>query len=347
MKTIFALGMLATTAALPTGLRAETLNLLIWEEYISENVLARWTEETGVEVRQIFFDNGEDRDRLIADPNADIDLAILNENISALYSRNGMLVEVTEETVPSTGNSIERWRERCFGHGVPYFWGTLGIVYRTDKLQTPPTSWTDILDPAPHLSGHIAMLSTYDDILTPPLILAGKSASTVNEAEMRDAFETLKRQIPFVRTYDYIVTSVQDASLADDLHMALAYSGDQFILNDMTSHTWKYALPEEGSVLWVDCLAAMEKSPRRDIAVRFLNFINQADVAAQNASDLSTSSANAAALPLLPAEMRDNPEIYPSEETIAASQFYSEYPASVIQLRKRILSAILSIHDAR
>lgn len=347
MKSIFALGILAATTALPTGLRAETLNLLIWEEYISENVLRRWTDETGVEVRQIFFDNGEDRDRLIADPNADIDLAILNENISALYSRNGMLVEVTEETVPSAGNSIGRWRERCFGHGIPYFWGTLGIVYRADKFETPPTSWTDILDPAPHLSGHIAMLSTYDDILTPPLILAGKSASTVNEAELKDAFETLKHQIPSVKSYDYIVTSVQDTSIGGELHMALAYSGDQFILSDITSQTWKYALPEEGSVLWVDCLAAMERSPRRDLAVRFLDFINQPDVAAQNAGDLSTSSTNAAALPLLPTEMRDNPEIYPSEETIAASQFYSEYPASIIQLRKRILSAILSIHDSR
>lgn len=347
MKRILTLALLAAAALAPAGARAETLNLLIWEEYISDDVLARWTEETGVEVRQIFFDNGEDRDRLIADPNADIDLAILNENISSLYSRNGKLVEVTPQTVPSSVHSVQRWADRCSGHGIPYFWGTLGIVYRTDKFATPPGSWTDMLDPAPELVGHIAMLSTYDDLLSPSLIMAGKSVSTENEDDLKGAFEMLKGQAPAVRTYDYIVTSVQDESMGEDLYMGLAYSGDQFTLADITGHDWAYALPREGSVLWVDCLAAIASSSRRDLAVRFLDFINQPDIAAQNARELRTSSANVAAMALLPREMVENQEIYPPEATIEASHFYHEYAAPIIQLRKRITSALLSIHDAR
>ncbi|MFC3073500.1 polyamine ABC transporter substrate-binding protein [Shinella pollutisoli] len=347
MKSMFLLGMLVAAVAAPTSLRAETLNLLIWEKYISDNVLKRWTEETGITVRQIFFDNGDDRDRLLADPNSDIDLAILNENITGLYSRQGMLVEVSERTVPSARHSVARWRERCFGYGIPYFWGTLGIVYRADKVETAPVSWADLLAPPKSLAGHVAMVSTYDDLLTPPLIMAGKSASTENEEELKAAFEMLKAQAPSVGTYTYIVTSSQDAAIGDDLHMALAYSGDQFTLSDVTSHPWKYVLPKEGSVLWVDCLGANANSPRRDLAVKFLDFINQPDVAAQNALDLSMPTANASAIPLLPAEMRDDREIFPAEETVAASQFYKEYPASVIQLRKRIVSAVMSIHDTQ
>lgn len=347
MKAIIVAGLVLAGTALPSGLHAETLNLLIWEKYISDQVVERWTAETGIAVRQIFFDDGGDRDRLMADPNADIDLAILNENISSLYSRNGMLVEVSPETVPSIDNSVPRWRERCAGYGVPYFWGTLGIVYRPDKVATPPTSWTDLLAPAADVSGHVAMQSTYDDLLTPPLILAGKSISTDDNDDLKAAFETLKSQAPFVKTYDYVITASQDASIADELYMALAYSGDQFTLDEITPHNWTYVLPKEGSVLWVDCMAVNAKSPRRDLALKFLDFINQPDVAAQNAIDLSMPTANAAAVPLLPAEMRDNPEIFPPEQTIAASQFYSEYPAAIIQLRKRIVSSVISIHDAR
>ncbi|MGB3386454.1 MAG: hypothetical protein WBA88_00580 [Pseudaminobacter sp.] len=94
--------------------------------------MEKWIAETGVTIRQIFFDGGDDRDRLLAGPNTDIDLAILNENVTALYSRNGKLTEVSERTVPSVENSVPRWLERCSGYGLPYFWGTLGIVYRTD-----------------------------------------------------------------------------------------------------------------------------------------------------------------------------------------------------------------------
>ncbi|MCX8995986.1 spermidine/putrescine ABC transporter substrate-binding protein [Rhizobiaceae bacterium BDR2-2] len=347
MEKIFFAGTLLAASVFPAIARAETLNLLIWEQYISEKVLETWTEETGVQIRQIYYDNGDDRDRLLADPNSNIDLAILNENITGLYSRNGMLVEVSDETVPSARHSVARWRERCVGYGLPYFWGTLGIVYRSDKIETAPTSWNDLLEPSADLSGHLAMVTGYDDLLSPPLILAGKSVSSENEDELKEAFEMLKAQAPSVRTYDYIMTSSQDAAIGDQLHMALAYSGDQFTLSEISGKPWKYVLPQEGSVIWVDCLAANAKSPRRDLAVQFLDFINRPDIAVRNAIDLSMPTANQTAIPLLPDEMKNNPEIFPPEEIVAASQFYYEYSAPIIQLRKRIVSAVTGLHDAR
>jgi len=334
-------------AACTGKLNAETLNLLIWEKYISPKVLERWTAETGIAVRQIFFDNGDDRDRLLADPNSDIDLAILNENVTSLYSRNGKLMEVSDQTVPSAKNSIPRWRERCAGYALPYFWGTLGIVYRSDKVTTAPTSWNDLLKPEGELSGHIAMQTGYDDLLTPALILTGSKVSTEDASELKTAFEILKAQAPAVKTYDYVITSAQNAIYGKEIYMALAYSGDQFVLSDTTSLPWKYVLPKEGSVLWVDCLAASANSKRRDSAMRFLNFINQPDVAAENAIYLSLPTTNAAAIPLLPAKMRNDPQIFPPADVVEASQFYTEYPAAIVQLRKRIVSTVTGIHDAQ
>jgi spermidine/putrescine transport system substrate-binding protein len=347
MKRFLVLSALVLATAIPMELRAETLNLLIWEKYISPKVLERWTKETGISVRQIFFDSGDDRDRLLADPNSDVDLAILNENVTSLYSRNGKLMEVSDKTVPSAKNSVPRWRERCAGYALPYFWGTLGIAYRADKVATPPTSWNDLLKPEKALAGHIAMQTGYDDLLTPALILTGSQVSTEDPAELKKAFEALKAQAPSVKTYDYVITSAQNATYGKDIYMALAYSGDQFVLSDTTSLPWKYVLPKEGSVLWVDCLAANANSKRRDSAMRFLNFINQPDVAAENAIYLSLPTTNAAAIPLLPEKMRSDPQIFPPQDVVEASQFYREYPATVVQLRKRIVSAVTGIHDAQ
>jgi spermidine/putrescine transport system substrate-binding protein len=344
----FLLGLVLLVAAmLPVELKAETLNLLIWEKYIAPKILERWTSETGIAVKQIYFDDGDERDRLLADPDSDIDLAILNENVTSLYSRNGKLMEVSDQTVPSAKNSVPRWRERCAGYALPYFWGTLGIVYRADKITTPPTSWNDLLKPQKDLSGHVAMQTGYDDLLTPALILSGSRVSSQDTAELKRAFEILAAQAPFVKTYDYVITSAQNVTYGKDLYMALAYSGDQFVLSDTTSFPWKYVLPKEGSVLWVDCLGVNANSKRRASAMRFLNFINEPDVAAENAIHLSLPTTNAAAIPLLPEKMRNNQEIFPSEDVVRTSQFYAEYPASVVQLRKRIVSAVTSIHDAQ
>lgn len=346
MKSILALA-LVLGAILPVELKAETLNLLIWEKYISPKILDRWTAETGITVRQIYFDNGDERDRLLADPNSDIDLAVMNENVTSLYSRNGKLMEVSDKSVPSVKNSVPRWRARCAGYALPYFWGTLGIVYRADKIATPPTSWNDLLKPLKELSGHIAMQTGYDDLLTPALILGGSKVSSRDPSELKKAFERLAAQAPSVKTYDYVITSAQNATYGKDIYMALAYSGDQFVLSDSTAFPWKYVLPKEGSVLWVDCLGVNANSKRRDDAMRFLNFINEPDVAAENAIYLSLPTTNAAAIPLLPESMRNDPQIFPPQDVVSTSQFYEEYPASVVQLRKRIVSALTSIHDAQ
>ena len=64
--------------AAPAG--AATLNLLIWEAYIDERILKDFTAETGIEVRQTFYDSGDARDEILADPNSNVDVVVTNEN---------------------------------------------------------------------------------------------------------------------------------------------------------------------------------------------------------------------------------------------------------------------------
>ena len=50
-------------SSLASQLFADTLTILNWEEYISERTIASWELRTGHKVKQIYFDNDEDRDR--------------------------------------------------------------------------------------------------------------------------------------------------------------------------------------------------------------------------------------------------------------------------------------------
>jgi spermidine/putrescine transport system substrate-binding protein len=335
--------------AIPSSVSANTLNLLIWESYIDQKVIDRWVSKTGVDINQIFFDSGDKRDAILANPDSEIDLAVISETGSQLFGKKGELVELSEATTPSINTALPRWRERCGGYGVPYFWGTLGIVYRADKVIPAPTSWADLLMPATAMSGHIAMLNDHNDILVPPLILQGKSINASDIDTLKGAFAVLKGQSKDVITYDYVMTSIDNPEISANIYMALAYSGDQKTLNGkgVQPGPWRYVLPKEGSLIWVDCLAVNAKSPHRALALQFLDFMNSPENAAANAVSLGMPTANSEAVRLLPEGMRKDAEIFPPDAMVARGQFYEDPTVEAVQLRKRITSSLANFHDAQ
>ena len=328
---------------------ATTLNLLIWEAYIDEQILTDWAAETGIEVRQTFYDSGDVRDEILADPNSNVDVVVTNENGARLYGKRGIIATLDAGNVPSLKDYTQAWASRCGGYGVPYLWGTMGILYRSDKIATPPTSWADMMKPAESLRGHIAMYDDHAEAFVAPLTLLGKSVNANDNETLKAAYELMKEQAPYVLTYDYVVTSVQSPDKGPNIHMALGYSGDQYTLNDKVSSPglWRYVVPQEGTLSWLDCVSVSERSNNKALALKLVDYISNAKNGARNAIKLNMPTASTAALALLPEDIRSNPEIYAAPEILAKSQFQEELTVQSVQARRRILSSLAQISDAR
>jgi len=329
---------------------AETLSLLNWEEYLSEAVIERWKAETGVEIQQVYFDSGDKRDEVLAKPNHQIDLS-LTERISAnRFGERGHLEPIDERQLPNLKHVPQRWRDSCGPYAIPYMWGTLGIAYRADRFSAAPTSWADLLEPAERDEPHIIMMEDHEDILAGPLLYQQHSINTANNEELKAAFDLLMAQSTAVLTYEYVITSLRSQRYLDKADMALAYSGDQHVLNEVEGiegEPWRYVVPKEGTLLWVDCLSVPAEGPNKALAYRFLNFINDPKVAALNAAELGVATTNAAAKALLAEEVRQDPSIYPPNDVFKTSQIYEPRPAEATQTRRRIISALINAHDAR
>ena len=349
MRAVFlaAVSLAALAAAAPA--HAQTLNLLIWEAYIDETVLADWTAETGIAVRQTFYDSGDARDKILADPNSNVDVVVTNENGARLYGKRGVIAPLDENNVPTLKDYAQEWSKRCGGYGVPYLWGTMGILYRSDKITTPPTSWADLMKPEESLRGHIAMYDDHNEAFVAPLVLLGKSVNANDNETLRQVFELMKTQAPYVLTYDYVVTSVQSADKGPNIYMALGYSGDQYTLNDKVSSPglWRYAVPKEGTLSWLDCVSVNERSKNKALALKLVDHIGNARNSARNAVKLNMPTSNGAALALLPEDVRSNPEIYAAPEIMAKSQFQEELTVQSVQARRRIISSLAQFSDAR
>lgn len=322
--------------------RGETLNLLIWESYIDPALIDRFTHDTGIIVHQTFYDSGDARDAILSDPGSNVDLVVIGENGSALYGKRGILEPLDDTKVPSLADYPTDWRNKCASFGLPYLWGTMGILYRADKVSPTPSSWNDLMRPAPALRKHIAMYEDHNEGFVAPLALLGKSINANDTETLKEAFELMKQQAPFVLTYDYVITSIQNPKYGADIYMALGYSGDQHVLNEKANAggAWHYVVPREGTLAWLDCMAVSANSPRKAQALRFMDFIGSPKSAAANAVTLVMPVVNPKALPLVPAEMRENPEIYPPQEIIDKSQTQQELSVQSIQTRRRIISSM-------
>ena len=305
----------------------QELVFLTWADYIDPEVVAEFEQETGIAIRFRYFESDDARDEILAyEDGRGVDLAIVNGVMMDAYASRHWIDTVPETGIPNLRHLDPRWRgmfpssER---YGVPYFWGTLGIAYRADLVAEPLTRWSQFFTPAESLQGRISLLKSSRDVFGMALKSLGYSVNADDRGAILEAAALLQAQKPFVRSYEYVSLSEQSALVTGEIHASIMYSGDALMVQAHHDDI-VYVVPEEGSNLWVDYLTIMQTSPRKDLAARFIDFLNRPEIAARNAEFVYYSTPNVAARPLLSQEYLDNPVIHPDASLLERSEPYRE-----------------------
>lgn len=330
--------------------RAETtLHILNWEGYISPGLIGQWQKHSGTKLKQSYIDNDEQRDRIVAANTGAFDVVVVDGISSKTFGDHKLFATVNVENVPNLKNTGTQWTEYCGpGRAMPYLWGTIGILYRKDKFPGVPESWQDLIKPDEKLRKRIGMLEDSTDTLAPALLLAEKDPLTSNPEDLRVAFNLLKEQVPYVETYQYIISHEQTGPERQHLYMALGYSGDQRTLNEIAGEEiWDFVIPREGTLLWIDCMAVMANSEKQVLAFDFLNFLSDAKISAANAEELYVAPANNRAVLLLSESMRQDKTVFPTDSVMKKSVPYQHLNNENLMLRYRITSALLKLHETQ
>lgn len=311
-----------------------------WEDYIAESVLQKFEQETGHTVKTVIYDRDKERDEVLASTGGKgFDLVIVDSISTQILGKNNILSPINESRYKQIDS---RWQESCGNFGLPYMWGTVGIVYRADILEKPPTSWKDLLQPAPMSQGKVGMHIDPVDTLIPALKLMGESLNEETPQNLKVAYELLKKQSAAVATYEYIISyvSAENGESHEPLHMALAYSGDHYTLNGDDEEPWEYVVPSEGTGLWVDCLGIPSASENKEAAIAFVEFINRADIAAENSLELWVATPNREALKLLDEDVLQDETLFPSAEVMSKSEIYRILSNKSVSQRNRIVYSL-------
>jgi putrescine transport system substrate-binding protein len=75
-----------------------------------------------------------------------------------------------------------------------------------------------------------------------------------------------------------------------------------------------YSIPKEGAIMWFDMLAIPADAPHPNNAQAFLNFVMEPQVAAGISNYVSYANGNAASLPLVDDSIKNDPNVYPTDE---------------------------------
>ncbi|MDN3610886.1 spermidine/putrescine ABC transporter substrate-binding protein [Vibrio ostreicida] len=326
---------------------AESLNIYMWEDTLSQNVVDNWHKESPTQLKFSHFDNDDERSLLMMKSvQLPFDIVIL-DNVSAnIYGRQGAFEDLSQ--LENRHHNDKKWLQACGNHAIPYFWGTVGIAYRQDLVGSPPKTWRNFVNPPKDLEGKIGMINDSIESFLPVFYSLNISPTEDDERLLQRAYPALQAFNDKILTYEYILSYIRSHEKADKLAMALAYSGDQYSLNRFyEEQQWHFIAPEGELFLWVDCLAINSHSQNKTAAKAFLEYLMDPKIAAINAKDIKAATPNLTALKLVPDWYKNDASLFPEKERVEQGRVDSELSASNISLRAKIINRILKRHEAQ
>jgi spermidine/putrescine transport system substrate-binding protein len=220
---------------------------------------------------------------------------------------------------------------------VPYMHGATGILYQR-ALPKAPQSWADLWDPS--LRGKLTMLDDQPEVLGACLKKLGKSLNSGDEGDLIAAKAEAVAQKPLLRAY--LNAEVRDQAAAGDVLVAQAWAVTAAQAMSAASGRLAFALPSEGFPRFCDNFAILRESRRVELAHRWIDYLLRPENAAAIVVATRTASANGGAQRLLPAEIRQNPVLYPPPEVLARGEWFESQSPLAQKLRDKLWTEIKS-----
>lgn len=302
-----------------------TLVVLNYGKYIDQEVLLAFEEETGIEVKYEEYESPEEMYTKYKSGAIDYDLICTSDYIVERLIDEGEVLELDYNNIPFYSNIDQKYVDysRAYDpearYTIPYFFGTVGILYNTGMVDEEDLGSWDILW-NPKYEGEIIMENSVRDSFVPPLRLLDYSINTTDEDELEQALTMLCDQKELV--YSYLVDASADEMIAGNAAMALIYSGEAAYAKDYNEDL-EYIVPEEGSNMWIDSWFIPKSCKHKENAEKFLNFLCREDMAMLNFEYVWYATPNQAVYDALDEETQQDTTIFPDDETLDNCEIFT------------------------
>ncbi len=315
------------------------VNVYIWSDYLSQDVIEKFERETGVKVNLDTYDSNEALLEKLQTGVSRYDVVVPSDYMVQILIKQNLLQRIDKSKIPNIKNINKKFLNLDFdpenNFTVPFFWGTTGFAYRKDKIGEIKNTWNVLFDEK--YAGKILMLDDMRECFAVALKLLGHSINEADTSILLKAKELLMKQKRLVKQYNS--SGFDQAILSGDVWIAHGWSG-QLVKVSETDTNIVYVYPKEGGTLWIDNLAIPKTAENVENAHIFINFLLKPEISARVSEFSGYATVNDSAKKFINSRYLTS-QRYPDEETLKNFELMKDLGA-VTKLLDRFWTEIKS-----
>jgi len=312
----------------------KVVNMYNWSDYIDLGVLADFTKETGIKVNYDVYDSNEMLETKLLAGNTGYDIVVPSASFLQRQIQAGVYQPLDKSRLSNLKNMDPELMQRVAvfdadnAHSINYLWGTSGVGYNEDKIkaimpEAPVNSFDMFYKPeivSKFKSCGVTILDAPSEVVGTVLLWLGKDPNSEAPEDLAAAEAVLMQIRPYVR---YVHSSKYIEDLANgEICLAMGWNGDVLQARDRANEAKKgfkvkYNIPKEGAIAFFDMMAIPKEAKHVKNAHILINYLMRADIAARNSNFRRYASSNAASLPMVLDEVKNDPGIFPTPEVKA------------------------------
>ncbi|MCR8549130.1 polyamine ABC transporter substrate-binding protein [Salipiger sp. P9] len=352
---------ITATLALATGMaQAEEVRVYNWSDYIDEDLLTKFEEETGLDLIYDVFDSNEVLETKMLAGGSGYDVVVPTGTFLQRQIAAGAFQKLDKSKLPNIANMWDVIADRTSKYdpgneyAINYMWGTTGIGVNEPKVKeilgedAPVTSWDLVFKPENMeklAACGVMFLDAPTEMIPAALNYIGEDPDSHDPEVIAKAEAVYMPVRPYIQKFhssEYI-----NALANGDICVAVGWSGDVLQARDRAAEAdngveISYYAPDEGAQMWFDEMAIPVDAPNPDGAHVFLNFIMDAQNMAAASNYVYYANGNLASQEFLEEDVIGDPAIYPTPAAMENTFTTTPYEPKVQRVVTRLWTKIKS-----
>lgn len=307
--------------------KENTLYVYNWSEYIPQEVYKLFEEETGIHVVESTFSSNEEMlAKLVAGGCSEYDVFVASNYVIPAMIEQGLITKI-DKTKLTNFNNI---RPDALGmefdpnndYSIPYM-ATITLVAvnkaKCSELGVEIKSLNDLTNPA--LENNIVVPDDCRELVDVALKVLGLDPDATDEETINKTSDWLSSLAKNVKLYDS--DTPYTALATNEVACGLVYNMDAAKAMDLNSDI-EVVDVTEGNEIAYDCFVLSAETTKSEMALKFIDFIQRADVYKMCHDEYPCVCLNQAAMELMDESFFSNPAVNISAEVMGKAHLIGD-----------------------
>ena len=319
------------------------VNLYNWTDYISEDLLARFTSETGIAVNLSNYDSNETMLATLAAGGSGYDVIVPSDYIIPTLIEQDLIQPIDAYAMDNAASIDPAFLNPYFDDGrvytAPYLYGTTGLAVDTSQVPDPPDSWAEFFAVPEGSDGSIGMMNDQVEVIHAVLRAVGATPCSTDPADYARGEELLDGFKPSVSVINSDGIIERMAAGENSIHME--WNGAAY-RSWLENPDLVYVYPSDGLTLWQDNFAVPTGAPNLEQAKVFINWMMDPRNIAAATNWNGYANAIVGSDAFVDPELASSPMVVPGPEQLAFAAPVESCSVEAIDLYDRLWTSFRS-----